>query len=40
MTAYGTPLIRDTARALGAAAVLDKPFDVDQLAGTISRLRA
>jgi len=40
MTAYGTPAIRDTARALGAAAVLDKPFDVDRLDGTISRLRA
>jgi DNA-binding response OmpR family regulator len=39
MTAYGTPAVRERARAIGAAAVLDKPFDVDGLGGRISLLR-
>ena len=40
MTAYGTQAVRERARSLGAAAVLDKPFDVEGLGGTISSLRA
>ena len=40
MTAYGTQAVRERARSLGAAAVLDKPFDVEGLPGTISLLRA
>ena len=39
MTAYGTPAVREGARGLGAAAVLDKPFDVDALAGVVEALR-
>jgi len=39
MTAYGTAAVREHARSLGAALVLDKPFDVDGLQGLISRLR-
>jgi len=39
MTAYGTPVVRQRARSLGAALVLDKPFDVDTLDGMISWLR-
>ena len=39
MTAYGTPAVRERARSLGAALVLDKPFDVDTLEGMISWLR-
>ena len=40
MTAYGTQAVRERARCLGAAAVLDKPFDVEGLGGAISSLRA
>jgi CheY-like chemotaxis protein len=39
MTAYGTPEVRERARSLGAALVLDKPFDVDGLAGLVSTVR-
>jgi len=39
MTAFGTPEIRERARSLGAAGVLDKPFDVDGLAGLVETLR-
>ena len=39
MTAFGTPEIRERARLLGAASVLDKPFDVDGLAGLLAGLR-
>ena len=37
MTAFGTPEVRDEALHLGAAAVLDKPFNIDSLDGLISR---
>jgi DNA-binding NtrC family response regulator len=39
MTAFGTPDLRERARSLGAAGVLDKPFDVDALAPLAERLR-
>ena len=39
MTSYGTPEIRERAAGLGAAWVLDKPFDVDRLDSLISALR-
>jgi DNA-binding NtrC family response regulator len=39
MTAFGTPEIREQARSLGAAGVLDKPFDVDGLAGLMKALQ-
>ena len=39
MTAFGTPEICERARLLGAASVLDKPFDVDGLAGLVAGLR-
>jgi DNA-binding NtrC family response regulator len=39
MTAFGTPDVRQAARNLGAADVLDKPFDVDGLAGLVTTLR-
>jgi DNA-binding NtrC family response regulator len=32
MTAYGTPGMAEAARALGAFAVIDKPFDMGDLA--------
>jgi DNA-binding NtrC family response regulator len=38
MTAFGTPEIREEARSLGAAGVLDKPFDVDGLTGLVEAL--
>jgi DNA-binding NtrC family response regulator len=31
MTAHGTPDLADEARALGAFAVIDKPFDLNDL---------
>ena len=40
MTAYGTPDIRERACRIGAALVLDKPFDVDGLAGLVSAFRS
>jgi DNA-binding NtrC family response regulator len=39
MTAFATPEIRDRAFRLGAAYVLDKPFDVDGLDSLITTLR-
>ena len=39
MTAFGTPDIHERALRLGAAAVLDKPFDVEGLAERIAALR-
>jgi len=39
MTAFGTPEIRERARSLGAAGVLDKPFDVEGLAGFVETIR-
>jgi DNA-binding NtrC family response regulator len=39
MTAFGTPDLRERARRLGAACILDKPFDVDALARLASSLR-
>ena len=39
MTAFGTPEIREGACLLGAASVLDKPFDVDGLAGLVASVR-
>ena len=39
MTAYGTPDVRARARSLGAAFVLDKPFDVDSLEGLLATFR-
>jgi DNA-binding NtrC family response regulator len=39
MTSYGTPEMRERATGLGAACVLDKPFDVDSLDSLISGLR-
>jgi DNA-binding NtrC family response regulator len=39
MTAFGTPDLRERARRLGAVAILDKPFDVDSLAGLVATLR-
>ena len=40
MTAYGTTAVRERARTLGAAGVLDKPFDIDGLGRMISLLHA
>ena len=39
MTAFGTPEVRESALALGAACVLDKPFDVEGLGDLIAALR-
>jgi DNA-binding NtrC family response regulator len=39
MTAFGTPEVRERARSLGAAGILDKPFDVDALAGLVATFR-
>jgi DNA-binding NtrC family response regulator len=39
MTAFGTPEVRDSALRLGAACVLDKPFDVEGLDVLMSGLR-
>ena len=35
MTAFGTPDLRAQARALGVSHVLDKPFDLDMMAGLV-----
>lgn len=37
MTAFGTREVREAALRLGAAAVLDKPFNIDDLDGLITR---
>ena len=37
MTAFGTPEVCEEARRLGAYAVLEKPFDLDDLQGLLSR---
>jgi DNA-binding NtrC family response regulator len=39
MTAFGSDGVREQARSLGAAGFLDKPFDVDALAGLVASLR-
>ncbi len=38
ITAFGDPRTHQRAKQLGAAAVLDKPFDIDQLRATVARL--
>jgi DNA-binding response OmpR family regulator len=38
MTAFGDPATHDTARHLGAAVVLDKPFSVDEFVTHVRRL--
>jgi CheY-like chemotaxis protein len=35
MTAFGTPELRERARALGVAHVVDKPFDLESMAALI-----
>jgi DNA-binding NtrC family response regulator len=35
MTAFGTPELQQRARALGVSHVIDKPFDLDRMAGLI-----
>jgi DNA-binding NtrC family response regulator len=35
MTAHGSPELREEARRLGAFAVLDKPFEMNELAGIV-----
>jgi DNA-binding NtrC family response regulator len=40
MTAFGTPDVHEQAPRLGAACVLDKPFDVEQLDDLVARLLA
>ena len=37
MTAFGTPEVSDEARRLGAFAVIEKPFDLDDLEGLLAR---
>jgi two-component system nitrogen regulation response regulator GlnG len=39
MTAFGTADLRERARRLGAAGILDKPFDVDLLEELVATLR-
>lgn len=38
MSAFATPELRHVAEAFGAVAVLDKPFDIDELRGLVRRL--
>lgn len=38
MTAFGDAHTRDQANRLGAAAVLDKPFELDELSSTLARI--
>jgi DNA-binding NtrC family response regulator len=40
MTAFATPDLHEQARRLGAAGVLDKPFDVDAIAALVENLRS
>ncbi len=40
ITAFGDAAIHDLARNLGAVAVLDKPFDLDDLRGVLSQVVA
>ena len=40
ITAFGEQQTHDTARKLGAACVLDKPFDIDVLRQTVARVLA
>lgn len=40
ITAFGDPATHDLARDLGAVAVLDKPFDLDDLRGVLSQVIA
>lgn len=40
ITAFGSPRTRETARRLGAAVVLEKPFERGQLLAEIQRLRS
>jgi DNA-binding NtrC family response regulator len=40
MTAFGTPEVRQEAERLGAFCVLDKPFEVEELGGLVSRALA
>jgi len=35
MTAYGSPELLEQARLLGALTVLDKPFEMNELAGIV-----
>lgn len=35
MTAYGTPALRDEARALGALGVVEKPFELDAMTALV-----
>lgn len=38
MSAFATPELRHVAEAFGAVAVLEKPFDIDELRGLVRRL--
>jgi DNA-binding NtrC family response regulator len=40
MTAFGTPEVTAEARRLGAATVVEKPFDIEQLSGLVCSLLA
>jgi DNA-binding NtrC family response regulator len=40
MTAFGSPDVRTDALKVGAVYVLDKPFDLEQLVGLVSRWSA
>ena len=39
MTAFGDPQTHETARKLGAAATIDKPFDLDELIELVQATR-